>query len=95
MGARGNCPRAIPFGFVYGRAAQSQSGIEGAALIDVTRTAARNRHDEFCRRFMTIPGVDPVTASAFKSTVNDPARFRRASDVGAHLDAKAIPVRGD
>ena len=42
-------------------------------------------NDELCRRFMTIPGVGPVTALAFKSTIDDPGRFRRSSDVGAHL----------
>jgi transposase len=41
--------------------------------------------DELCRRFMTIPGVGPVTALAVKSTIDDPARFRRSCDVGAHL----------
>lgn len=42
-------------------------------------------NDELCRRFMTIPGVGPVTALAFKTTIDDPARFRRSNDVGAHL----------
>ena len=42
-------------------------------------------NDELCRRFMTIPGVGPVTALAFKTAIDDPARFRRSSDVGAHL----------
>lgn len=42
-------------------------------------------NDELCRRFMTIPGVGPVTALAFKTTIDDPARFRRSGDVGAHL----------
>lgn len=42
-------------------------------------------NDELCRRFMTIPGVGPVTALAFKTTIDDPERFRRSSDVGAHL----------
>jgi transposase len=42
-------------------------------------------NDERCRRFMTIPGVGPVTALAFKTTIDDPARFRRSTDVGAHL----------
>ena len=41
--------------------------------------------DELCRRFMTIPGVGPVTALAFKTTIDRPDRFRRSSDVGAHL----------
>jgi transposase len=34
---------------------------------------------------MTVPGVGPVTALAFASTVDDPKRFKRASDVGAYL----------
>ncbi len=42
-------------------------------------------NDELCRRFMTIPGVGPVTALAFMTAIDDPARFRRSSDVGAHL----------
>jgi transposase len=43
------------------------------------------RNDELCRRFMTIPGVGPVTALAFKTTIDRPERFQRSSDVGAHL----------
>jgi len=34
---------------------------------------------------MTVPGVGPVTALAFASTVDDPHRFARATDVGAYL----------
>jgi transposase len=33
---------------------------------------------------MTVPGVGPVTALAFASTVDDPQRFARATDVGAY-----------
>lgn len=43
------------------------------------------KNDELCRRFMSIPGVGPVTALAFKTTIDRPDRFRRSSDVGAHL----------
>jgi transposase len=38
-----------------------------------------------CRLLMTMPGVGPITALAFAGTVEDPSRFRRASDVGAFL----------
>lgn len=56
------------------------------ALADLHRALLRlTENDELCRRFMTIPGVGPVTALAFKATVDDPARFRRSNDVGAHL----------
>lgn len=34
---------------------------------------------------LTVPGVGPVTALAFASTVDDPKRFKRASNVGAYL----------
>jgi transposase len=41
--------------------------------------------DETVRRLMTVPGVGPVTALAFVSTIDDPHRFAHASDVGAYL----------
>lgn len=37
------------------------------------------------RRLMTVPGVGPVTALAFVSTIDDPKRFASANDVGAYL----------
>jgi transposase len=43
------------------------------------------KNDELCVRFMGIPGVGPVTALAFKTTIDRPERFRRSADVGAHL----------
>jgi transposase len=42
-------------------------------------------HDPVCARFMAIPGVGPVTALSFKTAVDDPARFPRSRDVGAHF----------
>ena len=43
------------------------------------------RQDEVCRRFMTVPGIGPVTALSFKSCIDDPSRFKRSKTVGAHL----------
>jgi transposase len=43
------------------------------------------KNDELCVRFMGIPGVGPVTALAYKTTIDHPDRFRRSADVGAHL----------
>lgn len=43
------------------------------------------RADQTVRRLMTVPGVGPVTALAFASTVDDPKRFKAACDVGAYL----------
>lgn len=38
-----------------------------------------------CRRLMTVPGVGPLTALAFRATIDLPDRFRKSRDVGAHL----------
>lgn len=43
------------------------------------------REDETCRRLMTIPGVGALTAVTFITTIDDPDRFQRSRDVGAHL----------
>jgi len=43
------------------------------------------RHDAQVRRFMTAPGVGPITALCFKATIDDPARFRRSRSVGAYI----------
>jgi transposase len=41
------------------------------------------RGEPTCRRFMTAPGVGPMTALAFRATIDQPSRFRRSRDVGA------------
>ena len=43
------------------------------------------RHDAQVRRFMTVPGVGPITALCFKATIDDPTRFRRSRSVGAYV----------
>lgn len=43
------------------------------------------RGEKVCRRLMSVPGVGPITALAFRATVDRPERFRRSRDVGAHL----------
>lgn len=43
------------------------------------------RADNVCKRLMTAPGVGPITALAFRATIDDPDRFRHSRDVGAHL----------
>src|ERR1700719_1097668 len=54
-----------------------------AALDKEIRRFVRN--DLTLRRFMTVPGVGPVTALAFRSTIDEPNRFKRARDVGPYL----------
>ena len=41
--------------------------------------------DPICRRLMTIPGVGPIAALAFRTGVDDPQRFKRSRTVAAHF----------
>ena len=43
------------------------------------------RGNEACRRLMTVPGVGALIAVTFTSAVDDPQRFARSKDVGAHF----------
>jgi len=43
------------------------------------------RCDVQVRRFMTAPGVGPITALCFKATIDDPTRFKRSRSVGAYV----------
>ncbi len=43
------------------------------------------RQSGACRLMMTMPGVGPLTAVSFMTTIEDPHRFRRSQDVGAYL----------
>jgi len=42
------------------------------------------RGEEVCRRLMSVPGVGPITALAFRATIDRPDRFGRSRDVAAH-----------
>jgi transposase len=44
------------------------------------------RVEPACRHLMTVPGVGPLTALAYRATVDRPDRFRRSRDVSARLD---------
>lgn len=52
------------------------------ALDKLMRARAK---DALCRRLMTMPGVGPQTALAFRATIDDPRRFKKAKQVGAYL----------
>ena len=43
------------------------------------------RKEPVCRRLMSAPGVGPLTALAFRATIDDPGRFKQSRAVGAHL----------
>ncbi len=45
--------------------------------------AAQAAADPVAMRLMTVPGVGPITALVFKSSIEDPGRFDRGEDAGA------------
>ncbi len=47
--------------------------------------AARVKDDPACRLLMTVPGVGPLTALAYVSTIGDAGRFARSRSLGAYL----------
>ena len=49
------------------------------------RVARRLAADPVARRLATTPGVGPVTAVAFRATLDDVARFARPGQVAAYL----------
>lgn len=72
--------RAIADGFITAHATLCQ------AAVDLDRAVKRKaKADPVARRLMTIPGVGPVNALSFIALVDDPARFKRTSDIGAFL----------
>src|SRR3974390_1393559 len=62
---------------IFRRTLREQFGIVHRRLLAVVR------QDEVCRRLMTVPGVGPVVALTYRSTVDVPARFRNSKAVGA------------
>ena len=43
------------------------------------------RNDPQVRRFMTVPGVGPITALCYLATIDDPTRFDKSRNVGAYV----------
>jgi transposase len=43
------------------------------------------RNNAQVKRFMTAPGIGPVTALCFLATIDDPGRFKRSRTVGAYV----------
>ena len=61
------------------------------------RLLAVVRHDEVCRRLMTVPGVGPVVALTFRATVDVPCPLQKlqGSRCRVRLDAAPAPVGRD
>jgi transposase len=43
------------------------------------------RRDPVCRRLCTVPGIGWLTAITYRSSIDDPTRFRSSADVAAYL----------
>ena len=43
------------------------------------------KNDQVIQRFLTHPGVGPVTAVSYKAEIDDPKRFKKSRSVGAYL----------
>ena len=56
---------------------------QSEALARQIRHEARQRQE--CRLLMSIPGVGPINALSYVSTIEDPTRFCHSADVGADL----------
>ena len=53
---------------------------------EIAKQLARvGRQNKVRRLMMTVPGVGPITAISFVTTIEAPHRFRRSQDVGAYL----------
>jgi transposase len=66
-------------------------------IADLDRKVMRlTRNNAQARRFMTAPGVGPITALCFLATIDDPTRFKRSRSVGAYLGLMSqIRIRRD
>jgi hypothetical protein len=67
-------------GFCRPVAVKSETAQEERVLLK-----ARAKADPACRLLMTAPGVGPVTALAFVSTIGDAERFAKSRAVGAYV----------
>ena len=49
------------------------------------RIRAFAKNDKVVRHLMTVPGVGPLTASAFVTAIDDPTKFSKSRSVGAYF----------
>ena len=55
-------------------------------IADLDRKVMRlARSDDQVRRFMTTPGIGPITALCYLATIDDPTRFSKSRNVGAYI----------
>lgn len=62
---------------------ESLEAIEAQIARSSKQLAAQAAADPVTRRLMTAPGVGPITALIYKTSIEDPNRFARGEDAGA------------
>jgi transposase len=70
---------------------ESLVALEAQIAQSSRQLAAQAASDPVTARLMTAPGVGPITALAFKTSIEDPGRFARGEDAGAF--AGLVPRR--
>jgi len=76
---------------VFASLIESIEALDGQISRSLGLLEARAAADPVCTRLMSVPGVGPITALAFKSSIEDPGRFAKSSDAGAY--AGLVPRR--
>ena len=69
----------------------SLCAIEAQIAASIRNLKRRATADPVVARMMSVPGVGPITALTFKSSIEDPTRFARSQDAGAY--AGLVPRR--
>jgi transposase len=62
---------------------ESLEALEAQIACSSRQLAAQAAADPVASRLMTAPGVGPITALVFKTSIEDPSRFARGEDAGA------------
>jgi transposase len=70
---------------------ESLAALEKQIRLSSRGLKARAAADPVCRRLMSAPGVGPIVALRYKSSIEDPTRFERGEDAGAY--AGLVPRR--
>jgi len=62
-----------------------RNSVHGQLVMLDRRVHRLAQSDSQACAFMTVPGIGPITALSFMASIDDPARFKRARNVGAYL----------
>ena len=65
--------------------------LDAQIAVSTRSLKARAEADPVCQRLMSVPSVGPIIALSYKSSIEDPGRFRRSEDAGAY--AGLVPRR--